>query len=288
MGNVFVVVAFFGACVGIFALWLFLIKPSRGEKRADLLPFCRFQYAHRGVFDDDTPENSFPAFQKAVAHGYGIELDVRLTKDGQLVVFHDETLERMCGLKKKVSDCTAKELAVMPLLGSPYTIPTLNEVLNIVQGKFPLVVELKEEGTNCALVEKTVNTLKGYDGLYCLESFNPFLIRHLKRHHKQLLRGQLTGVFPPKKGQPAILHFFLRHLLVNFLSRPDFIACQHGEDSTLSHRAIRTFFHPIWVVWTVRTQRDFDLMKQRYDIQIFEGFLPSDTPSPKGAPNYHE
>lgn len=121
-------------------LYMIAIAPARrplGE------PFVSTKYAHRGLHDKELPENSLAAFGAAVDRGFGIELDVRLTKDGVLVVFHDDTLTRMCGVDKRVSELTLDEIKELKLAGSEYGVPTLEEFLDCVGGKVPLLIELK-------------------------------------------------------------------------------------------------------------------------------------------------
>ena len=126
----------------LLVLYAFLTYPG---KRRDISPeLLGTQYAHRGLHDAEHPENSLSAFALAVKNGYGIELDVRLSKDGVLVVFHDDTLDRVAGIPGKVIDFTAKELSEMRLGGSEEGIPTLAEVLDLVNGRVPLLVEIKE------------------------------------------------------------------------------------------------------------------------------------------------
>lgn len=122
-------------------LYLFLVAP-RMFKRADRTPFMNVHYAHRGLFDNDSnaPENSLAAFKKAVEAGYGIELDVQLSKDKKLVVFHDATLKRMCGVDGKVWEYTLEELKKFHLKNSKEQIPTFEEFLQVVDGKVPFIL----------------------------------------------------------------------------------------------------------------------------------------------------
>lgn len=105
--------------------------------------FSRRTFAHRGLFDHlSRPENSLAAFGAAVEHGYGIELDLQMTADGKIVVFHDESLQRMCSTPLKIEQSTFAELQKHPLLNSDQTIPLFSEVLQLVDGKVPLIVEI--------------------------------------------------------------------------------------------------------------------------------------------------
>ena len=129
-------------------------------------------YAHRGLHGGDVPENSLAAFEKAAEKRYGIELDVQLTKDGVPVVFHDDSLLRVCGVDRLLRDCELSELRQFRLSGSEKeTIPTFAEVLELVDGRVPLLVELKTG--SAGLVRAVVPMLDEYNGSFCVESFDP-------------------------------------------------------------------------------------------------------------------
>ena len=127
----------------LFVGWLFLILP-RIKDSADT-ELLRADYAHRGLWNEQIPENSLSAFARAVEAGYGIELDLRRTRDGRIVVFHDENLLRMCGVDARVRDLSLDELRQLRLKGSNETIPTFSEVLRLIGGRVPLMIEIKGE-----------------------------------------------------------------------------------------------------------------------------------------------
>lgn len=213
------------------ALVIFLIAPARVNlKLRKQFTGCRF--AHRGLHSKDksVPENSLAAFRLAVENGYGIELDIRLTKDKQLVVFHDDTLLRMCGLDRRVDEFTYEELQAFRLLDSEEQIPLFSEVLSLVNGQIPLLVELKAGPENALLCSYAYNMLQQYHGPYCIESFHPMIVRWFKKNAPQILRGQLSA--PPQAFEGTlsrITAFLLSHLLTNFLARPHFIAYHKGQ-----------------------------------------------------------
>ena len=184
-------------------------------------------YAHRGLHDNaqGVPENSIVAFEYAIERGYGIELDIQLTADGEAVVFHDYSLKRVCGEDVKLSSLTLDELKKYRLLGTEYTIPTFLEVLELVDGRVPLLVELKGESGNTALCPVAANLLDTYMGAYCVESFNPLLLRWFKKNRPDTARGQLvTNLIKSKGAGNFFRNLMLSLMLTNFLSRPDFIA----------------------------------------------------------------
>ena len=205
---------------------VFLVAPGRASKN-DKKPFMYKNFAHRGLHKKDktVPENSLAAFERASSYGYGIELDVQLSKAGQVVVFHDDTLNRVCGVDSRVDEKTYDELSKISLCGTTQTIPLFSEVLKTVRGRGPLIVELKNGKRNEELCEKTYALLEKYSGEYCIESFNPFIVRWFKKNAPEVIRGQLAN--PPKdyNGEVGpITAVILGNCLLNFLSRPQFIA----------------------------------------------------------------
>lgn len=168
---------FYSILLGAISLYLFLIMP-RIFKSRDFSPFLNRYYAHRGFHDKEIPENSMKSFELAVKYDYGIELDVHLSKDEIPVVFHDHSLKRMCKIDKNINDLTYEELQVLRLKNSNETIPRLADVLKLVDGKVPLIVELKARAKDDfnLLSEKTAEVLDKYQGSYCIESFNPFVL----------------------------------------------------------------------------------------------------------------
>lgn len=205
---------------------VFLVAPGRASKK-DKKPFMYKNFAHRGLHKKDKtiPENSLAAFERASSYGYGMELDVQLSKDGQVVVFHDDTLDRVCGVDSRVDEKTYDELRQLSLCGTTQTIPLFSEVLKTVRGRGPLIVELKNGKNNEELCEKTYALLSKYSGEYCIESFNPFIVRWFKKNAPEVIRGQLAN--PPKdyNGEVGPLTaVILGNCLLNFLARPQFIA----------------------------------------------------------------
>jgi len=162
------------ALLVLLALWLFLIAPR--ARRAAVKPFLR-GYAHRGLWGQGVPENSLTAFRLAAEQGFAIELDVQLSSDGEVMVFHDYTLTRMCKTEQKLADLSAADLGALKLDGTDEGIPTLREVLTVVAGRVPLLIELKGENGNVSLCPRVAAALEGYEGEWCVESFNPLLLR---------------------------------------------------------------------------------------------------------------
>lgn len=258
-------------------LYLLAIMP-RIFGRPDKRPFMGVLYAHRGLHDNksEAPENSLAAFKKAVEEGYGIELDVQLTKDKVPVVFHDFTLKRICGVEGKVRDYTYGELQQFFLCKSGEKIPKLETVLELVGGKVPLIIEYKIPGTDAEVCRLAEEILQNYQGAYCIESFNPMGVLWYRRHKKHIMRGQLSTSFikEKEKGYPLILFVMLHHLLFNFLTKPDFIAYQHIYYKDLSRRLCRHLYGSTAVAWTIRSQAELDSRRKDFDLFIFDSFVP--------------
>ncbi|CRZ34687.1 glycerophosphoryl diester phosphodiesterase [Herbinix hemicellulosilytica] len=260
----------------LILLYLLAIMPKL-KKNPELKKFDGWLYAHRGYHNNKSkaPENSLPAFKLAVENGYGIELDVQLTKDNVPVVFHDYDLKRACGVDKKVAELTYKELKNYKLFKSKETIPTFREVLDCIDGKVPVIVELKipwEPGETCRAVAKE---LANYKGLYCIESFNPFGLIWYKKHYPHVVRGQLSTDFIKDKIEGSKMQFFiLKHLLFNFLTKPDFIAYHHIYKKDLSFSICRKLYKVKTVAWTIKSQQELDENKDYFDLIIFDKFKP--------------
>ena len=210
---------------------LFLLSPGTSSRR-QREPFMGTNVAHRGLHsrDKSVPENSLEAFRLAAEAGYGIELDVQFSKDKQVVVFHDDTLDRVCGVHARVDELTYDELKELRLCGSDQIIPLFTEVLGVIRGRSPIICELKNGRNNRELCEKTYEIISGYRGDICVESFNPMIVAWFRFHAKDLLRGQLAQPtrFYDAETMSAPLAYALGHTLFNCLARPQFIAYRIG------------------------------------------------------------
>ncbi|HHX01362.1 MAG TPA: glycerophosphodiester phosphodiesterase [Firmicutes bacterium] len=253
--------------MGLAGLVIVLIKPNR---RRIVKPPARL-FAHRGLHGPGVPENSLLAFQKAKAQGLAVELDVQMTKDGKLVVFHDATLERMCGVKGRVSQLTYGELQQYRLAGSDERIPLLDEVLALL-GDLPVICEIKPHNgnSNPALCELVCEALKDYQGEVWIESFSPFIVRWFRVHRPDIIRGQLSMDFIARReGLRAFEAFLMKHLLINIMGRPDFIGYYYN-DQALGLNLCRKLFQPICLAWTVTDPALYDHLSHRFDGFIFE------------------
>ena len=251
------------AVIGVLIfLYLFAICPANGRKAS---AFDGKYIAHRGFHGGDIKENTREAFEKAVELGYGIELDIHLSSDKVAVIHHDYTLKRVFGVDKNISSLTERELRDIG-------VPTLKEVLEIIGGKVPLVAEIKGESSDTEVCEKAAELLDNYEGIYCIESFNPMYVRWFKKNRPQVIRGQLSTAFGKRDNKKTFRYQLLRHLLLNFLSRPHFIAYEHKYQSVSARLCALLGAH--MVCWTPKSADDVNKAKKHYKTFIFEGFEP--------------
>lgn len=258
----------------VIVLYLFLIAP-RMWNRADRSAFMNWHYAHRGLFQNysDAPENSLAAFHKAVKAGYGIEFDVQLSKDNKPVIFHDASLKRMCGVDGKVWEYTLEELKQFSLLESKQKIPTLEEALDIVDGKVPLIIEYKLDRVQTQVCKLSDKILQKYQGVYCVECFHPLALAWYRKHRPHIMRGQLWEEHfrnEPYKGNP--IFFIMSYLLPNVWSRPDFIAFNHKHAYNISRRLCR-LMGGLSIAYTIKSETEYQKAKKEFDLFIFDSFL---------------
>ncbi len=180
--------------------------------------FSNTLFAHRGKYSLNYPENSIPAFKESVSHNLGIELDLHILKDNNVVVFHDSNLKRLCNKDVNIKSLTLNEIKKYKLLNTKYSIPSFKEVLNIVKGKVSLDIELKSDVLNGSLERETLNILKGYKGSFLLKSFNPIIVWRLKRLKKKYNMNYSVGLLTKST--------FILMLSLIFIN-PDFISFHH-------------------------------------------------------------
>ncbi len=237
----------------LFALYLYLIAPRVKHPPADEL--IGRLYAHRGLHDGNQTvfENSPTAFRLAAEAGYGMELDVQLTADHRLIVHHDGNTKRVCGVDAQISRTAYADL---PLLPDGEAIPTFDEVLSLVGGRVPLIVEVKPDGSPTANAAAAREALKAYAGPYCVESFHPMAVRYFRKNAPQVVRGQLAmGGRRNPADTDALSFYALKYLLVNVLGRPHFVAYACAEDGNLSMWLMKRLFRPLLAAWTIRDQQ---------------------------------
>ena len=249
---------------------IFLVAPGK-IRRKQKEPFKNRNFAHRGLHkrDRSIPENSLAAFERASRYGYGIELDVQLSRDGEVVVFHDDTLNRVCGVDARVDEKTLAELKQLSLCGTGETIPLFSEVLRTVRGRGALIVELKNGKRNRELCEKTYALLRRYSGDYCIESFNPFIVRWFRLNAPEVVRGQLANPPADYNGEVnPVTGFLLGNVLLNFLGRPQFIAYKLAKKPFTVK--LSEFLGAMKICWTSHEW----VNEKGHDAVIFEYYKP--------------
>ena len=256
------------------AIYLFMLRGRSGHPKLQALR--GWSYAHRGLHDDMFPENSMGAFRQAVTAGYGMELDVHLMADGNLAVIHDSSLKRTVGVDKKIEELTATELVDYNLQGTEEPIPLFSDVLRMVDGRVPLIVEIKTDGNNVsAVTEATCRMLTDYEGLYCVESFDPRAIAYVRKHYPDIVRGQLAhNSLREKSSVSVFLRFLLTYQMMNFLVVPDFIAYRYADRKTLSNFLCRKLWRIQGVSWTLTDMERYETAVKEGWIPIFENFRP--------------
>jgi len=255
---------------------IYCIAPGRispeAKKTAEI--FKGLNCAHRGLHTEDQqiPENSIPAFKAARGEGYGVELDVQLSKDEKVVVFHDDDLKRVCGIDARVNSKDWSELSTLTLFDTQEHIPLFTDVLEVLDDT-PVIVELKSAGSNnVKLCEKTLEILRNQGKNWCIESFDPRICAWFHINAPDVLRGQLSS--PPNEmiGISKITKILLGNLLTNFISRPHFISYSNSPHP-LTVKLCRAM-KPMNIVWTVQPTHDIKKCEKQNDTIIFEYYKP--------------
>ena len=266
------------AVLGGLGAYALLLRPRRNHPGWDALSGVR--YAHRGLHDMrlGVPENSLAAFRRAVEHGFGAELDVHLMADGELAVVHDSSLTRVCGKRVCIEDLTAADLPDYTLMGTEETVPLLRDVLALFEGKTPLVIELKvKRGNANALTDAVMARLEGWNGTYCIESFNPGVLLRLKKKYPEVIRGQLSENFlrdTEVSSLPLPVRVVLTNLLTTAVTGPDFIAYKWQDRGNPTLRLMKKLYSVHEAAWTVKDRETMEALDKDGAISIFEGFIP--------------
>ena len=259
-------------------LYLLAMKPKKNPKFIFNSKLGTYHFAHRGLhaIHAGIPENSIRAFRLAANNGYAAELDVRLSRDGNLVVMHDESLKRTTGANASVSAVNAQVLSQLTLEGTREKVPYLEDVLPLFVGKTPLLIEIKtENGNHEILTRKVIEMVQRYSGLnYLIESFDPRVLLWLKKHCPEVTRGQLSENF--FKDENCKLNWFMRfilsNLMTNIITKPDFVAYKFEDREDLAPGLCRKIWGPLFFWWVVPSQEDANPIIKQKDKIIFEGF----------------
>ena len=266
-----------GILILFLALIIFMVAPGKltpqAKKTAQI--FYGLNCAHRGLHSEDqqVPENSLAAFAAARDNKYGVELDIQLSKDEKVVVFHDDDLKRVCGIDELVYSKDWEDLSKMQLFGTNQCIPLLTDVLEVL-GDAPVIVELKSAGeNNTKLCEETLKIMREQGINWCVESFDPRIGAWFRSNAPDVLRGQLSCRPEDYNDIPKLNAFVLGNMLTNFISRPHFIAYKN----TLRPLTVRLcrLMKPIKVIWTIKPDHDIKKCEKENDTIIFEYYQPA-------------
>jgi glycerophosphoryl diester phosphodiesterase len=240
-----------------------------------LKAFTEKPIAHKGLhsIENGIPENSIPAFEKAIANGYPIELDVQLLADDTIVVFHDSSLIEMCGIDMKVSTIPSEKIKTIHLKDTMHKIPLLSEVLELVDDKVPVLIELKNYNIPGKLEKILLKQLRMYKGYYAVQSFNSFSMYWFVKNAPEILRGQISSHFNNVKKN-SIRIFLVRNMLLNQFSKPHFIAYDSNNIPNPKLEKLQKQGLPIFV-WTVRSNEEYTRVKPFCSNIIFENFIPN-------------
>lgn len=220
--------------------------------------------SHRGLWNKEIPENSIGAFERSVEKNLPIEFDVHMLKDGTLVVFHDDNLKRMTGFDKNIKDCLLEEVKSLKLLNSEFTIPTLEEVLTLIDGKVLIDIEIKTDVSSFKICSELTRILDNYKGDFLVKSFNPLFVTWFRFFRPNFKRGILVSSLKKVKKNKFI-KFLCFKMYLNFLCKPHFIAFDSRD---LPNKKIDKYHNkgiPI-LLWTIRDEK----ISFQYDGIIFE------------------
>ncbi len=266
------------AAVGTTVAWAYAIKP-RIKDKPDLTLFSTYDYANGGCHDfgHNKPENSKESFEEALRHGYGIVMDVRVSRDGVPVAFADHELWRMCGAEGKVEQTSCKQLKELRLLNTDMTIPTLQEALDIVDGQVPVLLNIRSWKENSGfLCARISEVLDKYEGIIAVESLDYKVVRWFRLYRPNIIRGQMTERRSVGKFDiGAYLCRFVREwLLTNVMTRPDFIACHLADRGGISLRFCKILYHVPLVYWTICTTQEYETARDDDAVVVFEDIEP--------------
>jgi glycerophosphoryl diester phosphodiesterase len=226
--------------------------------------------AHRGYHGPGIPENSGAAFREAIKNGYPIELDIRMTKDNVIVVFHDDNLFRLTSYNKNIGDCTFAEIRELFLDSTNERIPAFTEVLDYIKGRVGLLVEIKQHPVTGSVEEHLSRILDRYSGKFAVASFDPHILRWFLRNRPSSIRCQIVGG-PHGKKLSVLQQFLLKDLYVTLVSRPDIIAYEYQILNSWIRLFADIFRIPV-IVWTVREAETAKKLRETGQNFIFEGF----------------
>lgn len=238
--------------------------------------------AHKGLHNEQYPENSLGAIQNAIDHGYPFEIDVYMISDGTIAVMHEFNLKHMCGVNIDIRTLKREDLKKYKLLNTEYTIPTLEEVLELTRGQVPIMVELKSFAIFSIgkFEQKVYDIMKHYDGEYAIQAFNPLVISWFKKNAPEVLRGQLWCLFEDVEGLPRLAKHILRKMYLTKRGRPDFLAYSTDD---ISKKYLKKFKKTPKLGWVIHDEKQEEKANEIFSGVIFEDYLPDTSTESKKA-----
>ena len=229
-------------------------------------------FTHRGLYNNEKgiPENCLISFEKAKKKGYAIELDILGLEQFTPVVFHDLKLSRMTGKDGYINNLIKEDLVNYPLINSNELIPTLEEALNFIDGRTPIIIEIKNRFRPGVLEKKVLELLKNYKGEFAIASFNPYSLGWFKNNAPNIWRGQISSFFDDKKLSP-LRKLFLKRLKLTRVSSPHFISY---DAKNLPNIFVNKFKKLPLLSWPIKSQEEYLKVIKHCDNVIFEGFEP--------------
>jgi len=225
--------------------------------------------AHRGLHDDSVPENSLAAFEAAVKAGFSIEIDVQLTKDKVPVVYHDDFLHRLTGLKKRVTKAMYNAVSELKIADTDEDVPTFQEVLDFIDGRVPLLIEIKKNKGSRGIERIVLDMLKNYKGEFAIQSFHPMALRKVRKIDPTIYCGLLSSKLTEMK-MLRIKKAAVRNARLFFLAKPDFVSFEINSFPNDRVKRFREELQLPILGWTIKTKEDIERAIEYCDGIIFE------------------
>lgn len=219
---------------------------------------------HRGLYDNENPENTLIAYELSIKNGYAIELDVQMSSDNVLVCYHDDNLKRVCGIDKDIREITYEEIKTLRPNGTNHCISTFKEVLDFIGGRVPICIELKTQKQS-GLEEKVVELLREYKGEYVVQSFNPLMVRKIIKLAPEMVTGVLV-TREPSKLAGKFVNYAMHKLWFRFFVNFDFINMRI-QDLPIYGKKLQKYNA---ICWTAKTNEDVKIAEQFAKNIIFE------------------
>jgi len=261
--------------IDISCCFLILFSMYYSSKRVRHLDWIKGYFAHRGLYNREKaiPENSMAAFQNAIDHHYGIELDIQLSSDELMFVFHDDDTQRMTSFSGILEEMDSKTIEGLRLKSTDERVPLLNDVLKFVSGRVPLLIELKTTKRRSLAVKNVLGLVKDYQGDFAFCSFDPLILLELKKQAPQYLRGLNMEYCINNEKYSLFTRVILHNAFLNFLIKPDYLSVDYNFKST-TYYFTRSLFKGFGMMWALPSQEKENKIRSQCETVIFEDYLP--------------